>query len=225
MENHESKGLTPLDAHYQTGFTPFDKCYQTGLTLIELLFSIAIMFVISGTLFRTLFAVQGGYVKGTKRAEMQQHARKALDRMTREIRMTGSGYLVLEDSLEELPLSIAKEDSIQFLFVENWEDAIPVVKRITFYHSRSDSTLKRVEDLYNFVSGSFTSGPPILLTSDISDLEFRYFSLKEGEEEFSPPILNADSLNDIQKVEVRVESFSNKGEEIELVNDVRLRSR
>ena len=205
--------------------SPLDACYQTGLTLIELLFSIAILFIISGTIFRTLFSVQGGYVKGTKRAEMQQHARRALDRMTREIRMTGSGYLVLEDSLEELPLSIAKEDTIQFLFVEQWEDSAPPVKRITFYLDQEDSTLKRIEEIYDFEDGEFDEGVAIALSRDISELEFRYFSLKEGEVEYTPPITDEDSLRAIQKVEVRLESFSTKGEEIRLVNDVRLRSR
>jgi type II secretory pathway pseudopilin PulG len=201
------------------------KLNSGGLTLIELLFSIAIFFLLSGTLFRTLFTVQGGFIKGTKRAEMQQHARRALDRMTREIRMTGSGYMILEDSLGQPSLSIAVTDTIQFLFVEDWEDSASTVRRITYYHSVADSSLQRIETFYNFVAGSFESSSPEILARDISGLEFRYFALLDGEEEYTPPIEDVDSLALIQKVEVRVGSYSTKGEAIELVNDVRLRSR
>jgi type II secretory pathway pseudopilin PulG len=202
------------------------KLNSSGLSLIELLFSITIFFVLSGTLFRTLFTVQGGFIKGTKRAEMQQHARRALDRMTREIRMTGSGYMILEESISELALSIAVTDTIQFLFVEDWEDtSSATVRRITYFHSKSDSSLQRAEDTYNFGSGLFGINTPEILARDISDLEFRYFALVDGEEEYTPPIEDADSLDLIQKVEVRVGSYSTKGERIELVNDVRLRSR
>ncbi len=201
-----------------------------GLTLIELIVSLSIFMVISGILFSTIFSVQGSYIKGVKRAEMQQHARRAVDRMSRELRMVGSGNKVLPDTLiteleDELPISIAETDTIRFIFVENWDSIVPTVKRVTYYRSPNDSTLRRIEGIYNFGTGNFVNDLPVILSRDISELQFRYFSLADGEDEYFPPIFDADSLDAIQKVEVRVESFSKKGEIMVLTNDIRLRSR
>jgi len=64
---------------------------RKGFTLIELLIALVIGSVLMAGMYRTLLSQQQTYTAGSQVANMHQNARIAVEKMTREIRMAGSG--------------------------------------------------------------------------------------------------------------------------------------
>src|SRR5512136_1472898 len=64
-----------------------------GVTLIELLIALVISAILVGGIYRTFIHQQKSYATQEQVADMQQNVRVAINRMMREIRMTGFGSI------------------------------------------------------------------------------------------------------------------------------------
>jgi prepilin-type N-terminal cleavage/methylation domain-containing protein len=64
-----------------------------GVTLIELLIALVISAILTGGIYRTFIHQQKSYTAQEQVADMQQNVRVAINRMMREIRMTGFGNI------------------------------------------------------------------------------------------------------------------------------------
>src|SRR5512139_3571070 len=67
-----------------------------GLTLVEMLVVLVLSSTIVAASYRVMIGGQKVYTVQDQVADMQQNARAALDRMTREVRMAGYGKDILE---------------------------------------------------------------------------------------------------------------------------------
>lgn len=81
---------------------------ERGFTLAEMLVAIAVIGLVMGALFVTLFQGQSAYLFGSARAEVQQNARLSLAKMVEEMR-TGSTVTAL----------VAAPSSITFTFLDD----------------------------------------------------------------------------------------------------------
>jgi prepilin-type N-terminal cleavage/methylation domain-containing protein len=63
---------------------------SSGFSLVELLLTIVILGIVLAVVGQTVMQAQGQYVEQRRRVEAQNHARTALDLMTRLIRQAGS---------------------------------------------------------------------------------------------------------------------------------------
>jgi prepilin-type N-terminal cleavage/methylation domain-containing protein len=106
---------------------------ERGYTLAELLTAMAVLGLLMAGLFLTLQEGQTVYLYGAGRAEVQQNARVALERMLRELRTTTS-------------VSTASANDVKFTYVDETNcTPMPSCASVTVEYNLSGTNLRRIQ--------------------------------------------------------------------------------
>lgn len=130
---------------------------EHGYTLTELLAAMAVLGLLMAGLFATLRSGQATYGFGAARAEVQQNARVALDRMLHELR-TGT------------KVTVANASSVTFQFVNDLPLTDPN-RLVTVQYSLSGTNLQRNQ------TAPAVAGQPETLIGGVSALAITYYDI------------------------------------------------
>jgi prepilin-type N-terminal cleavage/methylation domain-containing protein len=157
---------------------------QTGLTMIEVMVSLMIFLVVLLAVYQLFDTSHATYLSGTRRQDVQQQARLALDEIARKVRMAGyvsenydgntandladplrihigtGNFLAVFGNLDDTPAGAAPESGI-FVFCQT-----------AFVNGRSTLIVKKSTD--TTVAPSYTCDNGELLADNVTDLRFAY---------------------------------------------------
>jgi prepilin-type N-terminal cleavage/methylation domain-containing protein len=158
---------------------------QTGLTMIEVLVSLMIFLVVLLAVYQLFDTSHATYLSGTRRQDVQQQARLAVDEIARKVRMAGyvsenydgdaannlsdplrihigtGNFLAVFGNLDDTAAGAVPESGI-FVFCQTPADI----------NGRSTLIVKRSTD--TTVAPSYTCNNGELLADNVTDLRFAY---------------------------------------------------
>ena len=175
---------------------------QKGFTLVELLVTLAIVGIVTGSLVKMFSTMAIGHTTRTVNADLQQSVRAVMNLMGRELRMAGFS------SLSSGGFGIIQADAEQITFTIDWDDdgfitashasnpSIGVESDIISYRLKKDQhTLVRVtavgtesESTQSILGGAQDS-------MQVVDLKFSYFDQRG---------LSTSRLEDISTIGVAI---------------------
>jgi type IV pilus assembly protein PilW len=166
---------------------------NSGVTLIELLVALALSGILMAALYRVFIGGQQVYTVQEQVVDMQQSARAAMDRMTREIRMSGyrKDILVSQGNIGGFTQVITPGDNVNN--IGTYDDRITIIvadKAIT-YRLQWSGTDPEMPVLVRDENGATE-----VLADNIEALQFTY-TLRNGTTLDSP-----SSPDDIRMVRV-----------------------
>jgi prepilin-type N-terminal cleavage/methylation domain-containing protein len=125
---------------------------ERGYTLAELLTAMAVLALLMSGLFLALRQGQTVYLYGAGRAEVQQNARVALERMLRELRTASS-------------VVTADADDVEFTFLDDTNTLVTVEYSVAGTNLQRNQTVPAV------------AGQPEILTGGITDFTVTYYNI------------------------------------------------
>jgi prepilin-type N-terminal cleavage/methylation domain-containing protein len=145
---------------------------QDGFTLVELMVAMSIFLLILVGIFQVFDPSRNAYQVSERKLDVQQNARVAMDRMARQIRMTG--YFpenVDNNNANDLqnPIQVATESALS---VAGDLDGTGASSVYTF--CRDSSGLRRVQGAIG-AAGSYTCANGQLMAESVTALNFAYF--------------------------------------------------
>jgi prepilin-type N-terminal cleavage/methylation domain-containing protein len=145
---------------------------QDGFTLVELMVAMSIFLLILVGIFQVFDPSRNAYQVSTRKLDVQQNARVAMDRIARQIRMTG--YFpenIDNDNTNDLSNSVqvATESALS---VAGDLDGTGASSAYTF--CRDSAGLRRVSGAIGN-AGSYTCSNGTLLAESVTALSFAYF--------------------------------------------------
>jgi prepilin-type N-terminal cleavage/methylation domain-containing protein len=145
---------------------------QDGFTLVELMVAMSIFLLILVGIFQVFDPSRNAYSVSERKLDVQQNARVAMDRMARQIRMTG--YFpenVDNNNANDLsnPIQVATESA---LAVAGDLDGTGASSVYTF--CRDSSGLRRVQGAIG-AGASYTCANGTLMAESVTALNFAYF--------------------------------------------------
>ena len=145
---------------------------QDGFTLVELMVAMSIFLLILVGIFQVFDPSRNAYSVSERKLDVQQNARVAMDRMARQIRMTG--YFpenVDNNNANDLqnPIQVATESALS---VAGDLDGTGASSVYTF--CLSSTGLRRVQGAIG-VAGSYTCANGTLMAESVTALNFAYF--------------------------------------------------
>jgi len=142
---------------------------QRGFTLLEMLISSAVFVIVLFAVYLMLVTSQITYARGENKVEIQQNARVAMQRMAREVRM--SGYdpgSAIPAQASQTAIQVANANTITFIADLDGDD---VSDRIT-YRLQGNQVIR---DNASWVGGAWTPSVSSELADSVSALSFTYF--------------------------------------------------
>ena len=145
---------------------------QDGFTLVELMVAMSIFLLILVGIFQVFDPSRNAYQVSERKLDVQQNARVAMDRMARQIRMTG--YFpenVDNNNANDLqnPIQVATESALS---VAGDLDGTGASNVYTF--CRDASGLRRVQGAIG-AGASYTCANGTLMAESVTGLSFAYF--------------------------------------------------
>jgi prepilin-type N-terminal cleavage/methylation domain-containing protein len=125
---------------------------ERGYTLAELLTAMAVLALLMSGLFLTLRQGQTVYLYGAGRAEVQQNARVALERMLRELRTAGS-------------VATADGDDVKFTFLDDTNTLVTVEYSVAGTALQRNQTVPAV------------AGQPDVLVGGVTGFTVTYYDI------------------------------------------------
>lgn len=194
---------------------------QNGFTLVEVLIASAILALVMVGALTLVASNHDAYRRGMTIAETQQHARVALQKMDRELRMAGydlSG--VLETLTSPTSIQSAEQGDLSFVADVTGDG---VLDQVTYRLSGTDL----VRDIASWNGSSFSSSGSGELAGNVSLLVFSYFDdTTPTNNAISAPVASGE-LADIRRVTISLvtsEQMAGTHRDFPMVTDVKLRN-
>lgn len=139
---------------------------QRGFTLLEMLVSSAVFVIVLFAVYLMLMTSQITYARGENKVEIQQNARVAMQRMAREIRMSGYD----PSNASTTAIQAANANSITFIADLDGDD---ISDQVT-YRLQGNQVIR---ESASWVGGAWTPNPPVSseLADGVTALSFSYF--------------------------------------------------
>ncbi len=191
---------------------------ERGFSLLEAVVALALLSLLMVGAFTCLATLQVVSARARSRAEVQQHGRVALDRIAREIRVSGYDLSGVIPTLPS-PRAIQTAEASRLTMVGD-VDRDGTLDKVTFGLA-ADRLLREVS---SWNGTSFPAATSDLLGAGFSALGFSYHD--GNDTELSAPV-STSSLGDIRRITVAlVTTASTVGHEasMPLVVDVRVRN-
>ena len=191
---------------------------QGGFTLLEALVAMAVFGIFVSSMSIGLATCNIVWARGQSRAEVQQQGRIALDRIAREIRVSGydpPGVIATLPSPHAI--QVAQADRLTFV---GDVDRNGTLDEVT-YRLSAGTLVREVSTWDGF---TFPAATPAELCSGFVTLGFSYY---DGNDTELPAPVDSTSLHDIRRITVAVvTTASTVGKEasLRLVEDVRVRN-
>ena len=150
---------------------------QKGFSIAELLIAAAMTSTLMAAIFYVLQQGQNAYLFGAGRAEVQQTARGALDRITRELR-TG------------VAVTTANANSITFQYIDNDVASGNIPQTVTVQYSLNGTNLQR-----NQTAPAVPGPQPETVIGGVTGFTLTYFNANNG---------TAANAADVRTVNVRL---------------------
>ena len=147
-----------------------------GVTLVELLVALALSGILMAALYRVFIGGQRIYTVQEQVVDMQQNARAAIDRMTREIRMSGyrRDILVSQGNISGFTQVITPADNVNNIGSNDDRITIIIADKAITYRLQWNNT-----DLETPVLVRDENGASEVLADNIETLQFTY-TLRSG---------------------------------------------
>jgi type IV pilus assembly protein PilW len=183
-----------------------------GFTLIELLIAMSIFLIVLLGIYQAFDTNRATYVSGTRKVDVQQNARVALDSMTRELRMAGNFPEKYDPSAATNP-SLA--NPIGILVATNnglvaygdmdgtcnpSQGACPANSSSAFLYCLSGNTILRKRSTDVTAPASFSCNGGDVLAENITSLQFTYYDGSNNpipNPPNSPYVLDAEGLGNV----------------------------
>ena len=144
---------------------------QDGFTLVELMVAMSIFMLILVGIFQVFDPSRNAYQVSERKLDVQQNARVAMDRMARQIRMTG----YFPENIATPPANLSNSVQVateSALSVAGDLDGLGASSAYTF--CRDSSGLRRVSGAIG-AAGSYTCANGQLMAESVTALSFAYF--------------------------------------------------
>ncbi len=144
---------------------------QEGFTLVELMVAMSIFMLILVGIFQVFDPSRNAYQVSERKLDVQQNARVAMDRMARQIRMTG----YFPENIATPPANLTNSVQVateSALSVSGDLDGLGASSAYTF--CRDSSGLRRVSGAIG-AAGSYTCANGQLMAESVTALSFAYF--------------------------------------------------
>ena len=166
---------------------------HNGITLIELLVALALSGILMAAFYRVFIGGQRVYTVQEQVVDMQQNARAAMDRMTREIRMSGyrKDILASQGNISGFTQVITPGDDVNNLGTHDDRITIVIADKAVTYRLQWSSTDPGMPVLVRDENGVTE-----VMADNIETLQFTY-TLRNGATLDSP-----SSPDDIRMVKV-----------------------
>jgi prepilin-type N-terminal cleavage/methylation domain-containing protein len=145
---------------------------QDGFTLVELMVAMSIFLLILVGIFQVFDPSRNAYQVSTRKLDVQQNARVAMDRMARQIRMTGYFPENTDGNLANditNPIQVATESALSIAGDLDQTGASSV-----YTFCRDAQGLRRVQGALG-AAGSYTCANGQLMAESVTALSFAYF--------------------------------------------------
>ncbi len=129
----------------------------TGFTLIEMMVVMAIFSMIMASIFGVLAIGRSSWYQGTTQIDVQQEARKAMDKIVRELRESGSQKITVGASQVTFQISTGVDANGQIIWgaCTNWANNTTTVAGYAIKYYLSNNKL------YRSVLNSYPSGSAV----------------------------------------------------------------
>lgn len=143
-----------------------------GFTLIEMMVVIAIFSMIMASIFGVLAIGRSSWYQGTTQIDTQQEARKAMDKIVRELRESGSQKITIGASQVTFQISTGVDANGQIIWgaCTNWADNTNTVANYAIKYYLSSNKLYR-SVLNSYPSGSAV-GTDTIMANNVLSLTF-----------------------------------------------------
>jgi len=172
---------------------------ERGYTLAELLTAMAVLGLLMSGLFLTLRQGQTVYLYGAGRAEVQQNARVALERMLRELRTASS-------------VATADADDVQFTFLDDTNTLV------TVEYSVAGTTLQRNQTV------PAVAGQPDVLVGGVTGFTVTYYDITNTATTTATAVYAVDILITTGSDDATLASYSPANRRATVAGRVRLRN-
>ena len=172
---------------------------ERGYTLAELLTAMAVLGLLMAGLFLTLQEGQTVYLYGAGRAEVQQNARVALERMLRELRTASS-------------VATADADDVQFTFLDDTNTLV------TVEYSVAGTTLQRNQTV------PAVAGQPDVLVGGVTGFTVTYYDITNTATTTATAVYAVDILITTGSDDATLASYSPANRRATVAGRVRLRN-
>ena len=191
---------------------------QGGFTLLEALVAMAVFGIFVASMSIGLATCNIIWARGQSRAEVQQHGRIALDRIAREIRVSGydpAGVIATLPSPHAI--QIAQSDRLTFV---GDVDRDGTLDEVTFRLAAG----RLLREFASWDGTSFPAATPAELGNGFATLGFTYY---DGNDAELPAPVDSTTLHDVRRITIAVVTTAStigKEASMRLVEDVRVRN-
>ena len=176
---------------------------ERGFTLAELLTAMAVLGLLLAGLFLTLQQGQSAYLYGAGRAEVQQNARVALERMLRELRDASS-------------VATASANDIKFTFLDDTSTLV------TVEYSLSGASAPYL--LHRNQTVPALAGQPDTLVGGVSNFTVTYYDITNVATTTAANVYAVDILITTRSEDTTLASYSPANRQATVAGRVRLRN-
>jgi prepilin-type N-terminal cleavage/methylation domain-containing protein len=172
---------------------------ERGYTLAELLTAMAVLALLMSGLFLTLQEGQNVYLFGAGRAEVQQNARVALERMLRELRTASS-------------VATASASDVKFTFLDD------TATLVTVEYSVAGTSLQRNQTV------PALAGQPDTLVGGVNNFTVTYYDINNVATTTAANVYAVDISITTQSEDTTLASYSPANRQATVAGRVRLRN-